>query len=182
VPRNPVQAMAGMDMLGVIFFALVFGAALTLIPAERAQPMVRLLQALGDVVIKFIDFAMKLAPYGVAGLIFVETSRFGWDLLGQLGWYVALVVGGLLIHAAVTLSVLVRVAGGLQPWVFWKKSRASVITAFSTPSPMPPRSVGRSRRCSRRRGVILACLQLTGALPRRSLFVRPTVQDSLRES
>src|SRR5207245_10911196 len=36
VPRNPIQAAAGMDLLGVIFFSLVFGAALTLVPEERA--------------------------------------------------------------------------------------------------------------------------------------------------
>src|SRR3990170_3654224 len=48
VPRNPIQAAAGMDMLGVIFFALVFGAALTMIPEERARPLLRVVEALGD--------------------------------------------------------------------------------------------------------------------------------------
>jgi len=121
-------------MLAVIFFSLVFGAALTLIPKARAEPMIRLLEALGDVVIRIIDFAMYLAPYGVFGLIFVVTSRFGWELLGQLGVYVAVVVGGLLIHGLVSLSVLVRVFGGMHPLTFWKKVRASVVTAFSTSS------------------------------------------------
>ena len=134
VPRNPVRAAADLDMLAVIFVSLVFGAALTMIPKQRAEPMVRVLEALGDVVIKIIDFAMYLAPYGVFGLIFVVTSRFGWELLGQLGVYVAVVVGGLLIHGVVSLSVLVRVLGGLNPLTFWKKARASVVTAFSTSS------------------------------------------------
>jgi DAACS family dicarboxylate/amino acid:cation (Na+ or H+) symporter len=134
VPRNPVQAAANMDMLAVIFFALMFGAALTLIPRERAQPLVGVLEALGDVVVKIIDFAMKLAPYGVFGLIFVTTSRFGWEVLRQLGVYVLVVVVGLMVHGAVTLSALVRVLGGLNPLVFWRKARASVITAFSTSS------------------------------------------------
>ena len=134
VPRNPVDAMARMDMLAVIFFALMFGAALTLIPRERAEPMVKVLEALGDVVIKIIDFAMRLAPYGVFGLIFVVTSRFGWDIVRQLSLYVAVVVGGLLIHAVFGLSTLVRVLGGMNPWTFWKKARASAITAFSTSS------------------------------------------------
>ena len=134
VPRNPVQAAANMDMLAVIFFALLFGAALTLIRPERAKPMVQVLEALGDVVIKIIDFAMKLAPYGVFGLIFVVTSRFGWAILQQLGLYVVIVVAGLVIHATVTLSALVRIFGGLNPLVFWRKARASVITAFSTSS------------------------------------------------
>ena len=134
VPRNAAQAMANMDMLGVIFFSLVFGAALTLIPKERAEPMMAFLQALGDVVIKIIDFAMKLAPYGVFGLIFVVTSRFGWEVVKQLGGYVAVVIVALIIQATVTLSALVRVLGGRNPLDFWSKIRAVVITAFSTSS------------------------------------------------
>lgn len=134
VPRNPVQAAANMDMLGVIFFALVFGAALTMIPEERARPLIKVVEALGDAIVKIIDFAMKLAPYGVFGLIFVVTSRFGWDLLGQLLKYVLVVLAGLFIYAAVGLSTLVRVFGGLSPRVFWKKARPSLVTAFSTSS------------------------------------------------
>lgn len=134
VPRNVVGAAADMEMLGVIFFSLMFGAALTLIPKDRAEPMVRVLQALGDVILKIIDFAMRLAPYGVFGLIFVVTSRFGWEILGQLGKYVLVVVIGLSIHALGTLSIMVRTLGGMSPWTFWKKARPSVITAFSTSS------------------------------------------------
>jgi len=134
VPRNPVEAAANMDMLGVIFFALMFGAALTLIAKERADPMIKFLDALGEVVIKIIDFAMKLAPYGVFGLIFVVTSRFGWHLLGQLGKYVLVVLIGLTIHAVITLSILVRTMGGMSPLKFWKAARPVIVTAFSTSS------------------------------------------------
>ncbi len=134
VPRNPIQAAAGMDLLGVIFFALVFGAALTLVPEEKARPLLRILDAVGDAIVKIIDLAMKLAPYGVFGLIFFTTSRFGWGLLRQLGLYVAVVLAGLLLHGVVSLSVLVRVFGGLRPRVFWSRIRASIVTAFSTSS------------------------------------------------
>ncbi len=134
VPRNPVQAAAGMDMLGIIFFALVFGAALTLIPEDKSRPMVRVLDAVGEAIVKIIDIAMKLAPYGVFGLIFVVTSRFGWGLLEQLGKYVAVVLIGLFLYAGVGLSTLVRVFGGLAPRIFWTKAWASVVTAFSTSS------------------------------------------------
>ncbi len=134
VPRNPVEAAANMDMLGVIFFALMCGAALTLIPEQRARPMIQVLESLGDIVIKIIDFAMKLAPYGVFGLIFYTTSRFGWDVLRQLGLYVVVVVVGLFIYATIGLSALVSIFGRLNPLVFWRKARASVITAFSTSS------------------------------------------------
>ena len=134
VPRNPIAAAAGMDMLGIIFFALVFGAALTLLPEEKARPVIRLLDALGEAIVKIIDMAMQLAPYGVFGLVFVVTSRYGWGLLENLGKYVAVVLVGLLLHATVSLSAMVRVLGGLNPVTFWRKIGASLATAFSTSS------------------------------------------------
>src|SRR5207245_7910048 len=105
---NPARRAAGRDRLGVIFFSLVFGAALTLIPEERARTLVRVLDAVGEAIVKIIDLAMKLAPYGVFGLIFFTTSRFGWGLLRQLGLYVAIVLAGLLVHGGVSLLLLVR--------------------------------------------------------------------------
>jgi dicarboxylate/amino acid:cation (Na+ or H+) symporter, DAACS family len=134
VTRNPIRSAVEMDMLGVIFFGIVFGAALTMLAPERAKPMVGFLQALQDIVIKIVEMAMRLAPYGVAGLIFGVTSRFGWSLLVPLGAYVGVVLGALLIHAVVTLSLIVRFAGGLSPLLFYSRIRSSIITAFSTSS------------------------------------------------
>ncbi|TCO78471.1 dicarboxylate/amino acid:cation symporter [Chromatocurvus halotolerans] len=134
VPRNPVEAAANMDMLAVIFFALVFGVALALIPRERAAPLIAVIESLGDVVIKIIEMVMRLAPYGVFALIFVVTSRFGWSLLAQLGVYVVLVLLGLTLHTVVTLSLLVKFFGGMKPLDFWRRSRAVIVTAFATSS------------------------------------------------
>ncbi len=136
VPRNPVAAAADMDMLALIFFSLVFGAALTLLPEAKAKPVVAVVEGIGDAIIVIIEWAMKLAPYGVFGLIFVVTSRFGWGILAQLGMYVVVVVVGLTLHAAVGISLLVRVFGRMRPWRFWKSVEAPAITAFSTSSSM----------------------------------------------
>ena len=134
VPRNPIQAAAALDMLGIIFFSLVFGAALTLLPADKSKPMLRVLDALGEAVVKIIDLAMRLAPYGVFGLIFVVTSRFGFALLKPLGLYVLVVLLGLVLHGAISISAFVRLLGGLSPRVFYTRIRASMVTAFSTSS------------------------------------------------
>ena len=134
VPRNPIASAAAMDMLPVIFFAIVFGIALAMIPQSRSAPMLRVLEALADAVTKIIDLAMRFAPYGVFALIFVVTSTFGWGLLRQLALYIAVVLVGLLIHAGVTLSAIVRTLAGLNPIRFWSKIREVVITAFSTSS------------------------------------------------
>lgn len=134
VTRNPVKSAADLDMLGIIFFGLMFGTALTLIPPERAKPMIDVLRALEDVVIKIVEIAMKLAPFGVAGLIFGVTSRFGFELLAPLGAYVLVVVGALIIHVAVTLSLIMRFAVGISPLVLFSRVRSALVTAFSTSS------------------------------------------------
>lgn len=136
VPRNPVAAAANMDMLALIFFSLIFGVALILIPKVKAQPVIDVLEGIGEAVIKIIDMAMGLAPYGVFGLIFVITSQFGWAILGQLSMYVIVVMVGLLLHAVIGISTLVKVFGKMSPMKFWKSIDAPIITAFSTSSSM----------------------------------------------
>lgn len=134
VPRNPIQSAASLDMLGLIFFALVFGAALTMLPSEKARPAIGLLEAIGEAIIKIIGMAMRVAPYGVFALIFVVTSLLGWDILKKLIVYVLVVLAGLLIHGTVSLSLLVRFLGGLKPLAFWRRIGPSIVTAFSTSS------------------------------------------------
>jgi DAACS family dicarboxylate/amino acid:cation (Na+ or H+) symporter len=134
VPRNPLAAAANLDMLGLIFFAIVFGAALTMIPEAKSRIVVQLAEGVEAVIVRIIAMGMKLAPFGVFGLIFGVTSLLGLDILRKLAAYVVVVLLGLLLHGAGVLSLLVRVFGGLNPFVFWRKIPASIITAFSTSS------------------------------------------------
>ncbi len=134
VTRNPVKSAVDGDMLGVIFFSLMFGAALTLIPAAKAKPMIDLLEALNSAVIAIVGMAMKLAPLGVAALIFGVTSRFGFALLKPLGGYMLLVLGALLFHAGFTMSLILRFVVGVSPALFFSRVRSTMVTAFSTSS------------------------------------------------
>lgn len=134
VPRNPIKAAADLELLALIFFAFIFGAALTMIREERAQPVVRFLEGINDVVIKIVEFAMKLAPYGVTALIFGVTSRFGFDLLAPLASYVLVVLGALLIQGVGVNSLILRTLIGVSPALYFSRIRTSIITAFSTSS------------------------------------------------
>ncbi len=134
VPRNPVDAAARGDMLGLIFFTLVFGIALTRIPPAKAEPVMRLLDGLAEAVMVIIGFAMRLAPIGVAALIFTVTARFGFEVLQSLGLYVVVVMAGLLFHQFGVIAVLARLLGGLNPLDFFRRARALMVTAFSTSS------------------------------------------------
>src|SRR5688572_8019382 len=134
VPRNPIRAAADTDMLGVIFFGLMFGAALTVIPVARSKPMMEWLESLNAVVTAIIHFAMLLAPFGVAALIFSVSSRFGFDLLIAIAAFVVTVLIALLAHVFITLSLVIRFLIGMSPLKFLSRIRAALITAFSTSS------------------------------------------------
>ncbi len=134
VTRNPIRSAVDLDLLGIIFFGIMFGAAITLITAERAKIMIGVLEALNEIVLKIVDFAMVLAPYGVAGLVFGVTSRFGLALLQPLAMYVAVVLGALIVHQVISYSLLLRLVVGMSPRAFFARIRAPMITAFSTSS------------------------------------------------
>ncbi|HEU5209025.1 MAG TPA: dicarboxylate/amino acid:cation symporter [Longimicrobiales bacterium] len=134
VPRNPLGAASSGDMLGLIFFTVVFGVALTRVPPKLAQPVLTFLEGFGQAVIVMIGFAMKLAPIGVTGLIFAVTARFGLDVLGSLSAYVLMVLAGLTIHLVFTLGGLAKFLGGIPIRRFFSGARDMMITAFSTSS------------------------------------------------
>ncbi|HYE57598.1 MAG TPA: dicarboxylate/amino acid:cation symporter [Rhodothermales bacterium] len=134
IPRNPVDAAARGDMLALIFFTLVFGVALTRIPAEASRPVLRVLEGVSYAVTVIIGFAMKLAPFGVTALIFAVTARFGFEVLRSLGLYVVIVLVGLALHLFVVIPALSGLLAKVHPLVFLRRSRALMVTAFSTSS------------------------------------------------
>jgi dicarboxylate/amino acid:cation (Na+ or H+) symporter, DAACS family len=134
VPDNPLRAAVNGDMLAVMFFSLMVGVGLALAPREEIAPLVAVLEALNTVVMRIIDVAMRLAPYGVAALLFTLTARFGVEVLRQLATYVAVVLAGLAFHQFVTYSVILKTLGGMSPRLFFRRIRAVMVTAFSTSS------------------------------------------------
>ena len=146
VPYNPVRAAADNDMLALIFFSLVFGIGMGVLPSAKSDSMMSVLQSLNDTVAAIIDLVMKLAPFGVFCLIFTVTARFGFDLLGKLGWFVITVLGALAFQQFVVYSILVKVFARLSPIVFFKAIKTVMITGFSTSSSsatLRPASVNR---------------------------------------
>jgi len=136
VPRNPFAAVArpNPDMLALIFVALMAGIGLTLITKERSQLLIRFLEGVNEITVAIINIAMKLAPYGVAALIFSVTSRFGFDLLVALGMYVFTVLLGLVLHQFGAFSLLIKLFARYDPVKFFKKVETVMLTAFSTSS------------------------------------------------
>jgi len=142
IPRNPFVDIVnafdpnykGGGLLAVMFFALIFGIALAAIKSERTETLTKFLEGLYDVVMKIIDFAMKLAPYGVAALIFSVSSQLGFQIISLLLLYVLVVLSALLIHLLVTYGSILKFIIKLSPIDFFKAITEVIITAFSTSS------------------------------------------------
>ncbi|MBI3462329.1 MAG: dicarboxylate/amino acid:cation symporter [Planctomycetes bacterium] len=136
IPANPIAAVSSEtpNMLHLMFFALVLGVGLTLVPAEVGAPLVSVLQAVFEVTAKIIDLIMKLAPYAVACLLFTTVARFGFDLLQSLAWFVVTVLAGLALHMFGVYSLSLYFFSRISPLEFFRRIKTVMVTAFSTSS------------------------------------------------
>lgn len=137
VPKNPFYAIAGAEnpnMLHLMFFALVIGIAITLIPVSVTGPFLRGLEALYEITAKIIEMIMKFAPYAVACLLFNNTARFGLDLLQALAWFMLTVLLGLSLQMFGVYSLSVYFLSRISPIEFFRRIKTVILTAFSTSS------------------------------------------------
>jgi DAACS family dicarboxylate/amino acid:cation (Na+ or H+) symporter len=134
VPSNPLKAAADGDMIALIVFSLIFGTGLTLTGTTGARQLRETIQGLYDVMMKLIDGVLKLAPFGVAALLFTMTARLGIGILMQVAAYVGVVLLALGLHMFVVYSLSVRFLGGRNPLGFFRDCRLAMVTAFSTAS------------------------------------------------
>lgn len=136
VPSNVFNSISGAspNMLHIMFFALIIGIAITLIPSPVAAPFVGLMESVFAITSKIIDIIMKFAPYAVACLIFNNVAQFGLDLLQSLAWFVATVLLGLGLHFFGVYSLSVYFLSRINPLEFFKRIRTVIVTAFSTSS------------------------------------------------
>lgn len=136
VPKNVFNSISGENpnMLHIMFFALIIGIAITLLPSTVSAPFVNVMDSLFQITSKIIDIIMKVAPYAVACLIFTNVARFGLELLGALGWFVVTVLLALSIHMFGVYSLSVWFLSKINPIIFFSRIKTVIVTAFSTSS------------------------------------------------
>jgi Na+/H+-dicarboxylate symporter len=134
VPTNPFKALAEGDMLAVIFFSLFLGICITLIPPDKAQPLIKAFDGLNDAVIKMVTLAMETAPYGVFALMASVVATLGLDVLWLLGKYALAVVIGLALHMLITHFSFIYFYVKQNPLRFLTATKEALLFAFSTSS------------------------------------------------
>jgi len=134
VPSNPIASLAAGDMLQVIFFATMLGIAFTLMAADAAKRAVDLCVSINEAMVVLVHVAMKLAPIGVAALLFEVVGSTGLGVLAALGAYGGVVVLGLLTHILIVYMPVVIMGARLPFLGFIQSIRAALVLAFSTSS------------------------------------------------
>ena len=134
VPTNPIASLAGGEMLQIIFFAMMLGIALTMMKVERSQLVVDVLDRFNDAMVMLVHVAMKLAPYGVAALLFKVVGSTGISVLVALAYYGFVVVLGLFLHVAITYAIAIKFGAKLPVPKFLSAMKPAIMLAFSTSS------------------------------------------------
>lgn len=114
VPANPVGAAADGAMLPLVVFTVIFGAALSRLPADRRTPVVQFFSAVADAMLVIVRWVFMAAPIGVFALAVVIGARLGYAAVGAVAWYVAVFVT--LMMLAMVLMYLAAVLIGRVPF------------------------------------------------------------------
>ena len=152
--RGPLQAIVDMvpdnifgsassnrNMLQVVFVAILFGVALLMLPEKKAQPLLSFFDSLNEMVIKIVELIMKMAPLGVFALLADTINQVSqgnlsglWSLLGALGFYMIVVLLGLIVHIGVTYSAILKFLTPMSLKRFFTGLAPAQLVAFSTSS------------------------------------------------
>lgn len=134
VPRNFIDAMASGDMLAIIFFCIVFGAAITTLPDKPRAQVTDIFESFFKVMMNLTSGIIKFLPIGVFALITRMVGNTGFEAFAPLLKYVGTLGSGLAIHFLVTLPLLLMFVGRINPWLHLRNMRNALLTAFSTSS------------------------------------------------
>ena len=137
VPSNFIAASGNnSNMLQVIFFALLFGIAMVMLPKEKTTYVKGFFDGVNDIILQIVDMIMLMAPYGVFALLGGLVVDFGAsaDLFVALGMYSLAVVSGLLLMIFLIYPLVLRFFTKVKYLDFFKAISPAQMLAFSTSS------------------------------------------------
>lgn len=135
IPPNVIDAAANNgQLLGVIFFSLLFGFFISRLPDDLRETQSSFWSGAMSVMTKIADLIIYFAPIGVFALVTPVVANFGVEAFGALAKFFLTVMAGLAIHAFITLPLALRFIGGISPAKHYRVHSPALLTAFSTAS------------------------------------------------
>ncbi len=134
IPTNIVKAASEGQMLGLIFFSLLFGFFMTKLKSDTGNMLRTFWQGVFDVMMLITDLVMKFAPIGVFALVAKVVVISGFDAFRPLLTFFFTVIIALLIHIVIVMPLLLKFIGGVSPIKHYQAMAPALLTAFSTAS------------------------------------------------
>ncbi|MAR39810.1 MAG: dicarboxylate/amino acid:cation symporter [Flavobacteriales bacterium] len=137
VPTNIFEsASKNRNMLQVIFFAILFGIAMVMLPDEKTTYVKGFFDGINDIILQIVDLIMISAPYGVFALLAGLVVDFGAsaELFIALAKYSATVIVGLLLMIFLVYPIILRLFTKVKYLDFFKGISPAQMLAFSTSS------------------------------------------------
>jgi Na+/H+-dicarboxylate symporter len=134
IPPNPVAAAAEGQMLPLIFFCLLLGIAITTLNDKQRQAQLGFWESLFAAMMRLTGWVIMTAPIGIFGLMAKITAASGFAAFAPLARYGLTVLAALILHAAITLPLLVFLVGRISPLRHFRVMAPALLTAFSTRS------------------------------------------------
>jgi Na+/H+-dicarboxylate symporter len=134
IPLNPFAAAVNGDILGVIFWCIVFGSVIPRLPSKQRKFLKHFFNAGFQAMMILTQAVIKFLPIGVFGLISTAVATTGFELFKGVAWYVVTIAVGLTLHAFVVLPIIFSLFTRINPIKHYRAIASAMATAFSTSS------------------------------------------------
>lgn len=134
VPSNILAVASQGQMLGLIFFCLLFGYFISKIEVESGKVLYAFWKGIFQVMMKITDLVMMAMPIGVFGLVAKVVATTGWEAVASVGAFFAVVLLGLALYMFGALGLLLRFVGKVNPWKHLQAMAPAILTGFTTSS------------------------------------------------
>ncbi|MBN8714347.1 MAG: dicarboxylate/amino acid:cation symporter [Xanthomonadales bacterium] len=140
MPRNLVGAVAGSsrdalgDVLPLILFAILVGAAATQLPGRQRKRVQGALDTITELMTRIVGYALELAPYAVPAMIYSVVVKVGPDVLVALSVFVVGCAVTLALHLFGVMSLWLKFLAKRSPRTYFRQIETLLVTAFSTSS------------------------------------------------
>jgi aerobic C4-dicarboxylate transport protein len=133
IPTTSFDALARNDVLQVLFFAIIFGASLSLV-GEPVAPLANLIEMASKVLFRAMGLIVRLAPLGVLGAVAYTVGEYGVGSLRQLASLVVVFWAAVALFVLVVLGAVMRVFTGLNILQFLNYFREELTIVLATAS------------------------------------------------
>jgi len=134
VPTNIIAVASEGQMLGMIFFALLFGFFSARIPSPFSEGIQNFWNGTFQVMMQITQWMMKAMPLGVFGLMANVVAKTGFGTVKPVAAFFVCVVAGLVLFVCVFLPILLKIVGRVSPLEHFRAVAPALMTAFSTSS------------------------------------------------